>query len=120
MLAFAISRVLWIVDRCESRFLSEASAMGRAGIEPATLGLKVPFAHCPLNPRSPGTLCSPRFRGYRFPDLQRRNPPFPAWPAESQPNERRRNEEETVAGWRAERRGASHNLAAASIAEAKS
>ena len=38
--AFATFRILWIVCGCESRFRS--NLMGRAGIEPATLGLKVP------------------------------------------------------------------------------
>jgi hypothetical protein len=39
MPTFAISRALWVVGRCASRILSRL--MGRAGIEPATLGLKV-------------------------------------------------------------------------------
>jgi hypothetical protein len=37
--AFVSFRTPWVVCRCGSRFLS--SLMGRAGIEPATLGLKV-------------------------------------------------------------------------------
>jgi hypothetical protein len=39
MLAFVISRVFWIVCRLNPWLLS--NLMGRAGIEPATLGLKV-------------------------------------------------------------------------------